>query len=175
MITTWEVPIIFLDVDGVLNTRGMFTAGIKGTGRERIENELNDDLVGRLANLVRRTNARIVVSSSWRYCLVNMDVLGRRLAKNQIAILDKTIMPIDSSVRGDQIENWLKKWSDRWSTFIILDDSTDMLPHQMDRFIQIDEETGLTEDDVEIAVRLLNAGPIDKDTYFNQNATTPKL
>lgn len=153
----------------------MFDAGIQGTGLERIENELDDVLVERLAAVVRRTKARIVVSSSWRYCVMHMDVLSRRLAANQIAILDKTVYSISSGVRGSEIEKWLIKWRDRWSNFIILDDNTDMLPHQMNRFIQIDETTGLTEEDANIATRLLTEDPMDQTTYFAKNDTTATM
>ena len=59
--------IIFLDIDGVLNNKDTFITQEKcfvETGKELLE--IDPVMVKRLAQIVKRTNSQIVISSSWR-------------------------------------------------------------------------------------------------------------
>ena len=42
-------------------------------------------------------------------------------------------------------------------SFVILDDDSDMLPKQMNNFIHIDGQVGLTDKDVFAAIEILNS------------------
>ena len=57
--------------------------------------------------------------------------------------------------RGFEIQNYLDTQKDVLS-YCILDDDCDMLPTQLDSFIQSDFSVGLTEDIVNKAINILN-------------------
>ncbi len=59
--------------------------------------------------------------------------------------------------RGVEIDNWIN-WNtgDEEFRYVILDDDSDMLLSQKDNFIQTDSLKGLSKDDVEKAIKILN-------------------
>ena len=57
--------------------------------------------------------------------------------------------------RGFEIQNYLDAQKNVLS-YCILDDDCDMLPTQLDNFIQTDFRVGLTEDNVNKAIKILN-------------------
>jgi hypothetical protein len=144
-------PIIFLDIDGVLNNMPWMEENGFGT--------LDPSNVQMLVRLVELTNADLIISSDWRR-YHSYEVLCRRLLDAGLpdrfcgttpcleAEDDWDIVP-----RGLEIDAWLK--TNRWSgSFLILDDLPDMEPHQ-DRLIQTNDECGLVETDVEKALAML--------------------
>ena len=57
--------------------------------------------------------------------------------------------------RGNEIKQWLDNWQgDKVENFIILDDDNDMTPY-MNKLIQTSWYTGLSERDVEKAIKML--------------------
>lgn len=135
--------IIFLDIDGVLN--GYNKWNLLGweivclTKSERLKNwyrkltnpfGIHKRKVRRLAKIVRATNAKIVMSSSWRFGWWNkpyeeQDEDQRRLTdllnKYNIEVID--ITPRSSDGRRDkEITEWLTKNADLVMRFVILDD-----------------------------------------------------
>ena len=58
--------------------------------------------------------------------------------------------------RGCEIEGWLAQHRDDVSNYVIIDDMDDILPEQQSHFVQTDPEVGITEEDVDKTVRLLN-------------------
>ena len=56
------MKVIFLDVDGVLNSNDWLE-----NNRVRKENSVNPEKVKLLAEIVQNTNAEVVLSSTWRY------------------------------------------------------------------------------------------------------------
>lgn len=53
----WLMKVIFLDIDGVLNSKGTST--------------LDDTYISRLKEIVKATDAKIVLSSSWKDVIYN--------------------------------------------------------------------------------------------------------
>lgn len=131
--------VIFLDVDGVLNhPRSPPWQGWDNV--YRIDPEPT-----RLMNaLCKRTRAKIVVSSSWRYgphrgprsCrgLLRQRGLDFRFHR------DWRTVP-GYGTRGPQIAAWLGRHP--VASYAIVDDEPDMLPEQMDRFVNTDGYVGL--------------------------------
>jgi len=122
-------PLIFLDIDGVLNnTPWMEKAGF-GT--------LDPANVEKLIRLIQLVDADLVISSDWRF-FHKYDVLCRRLVSEGIpnrfvgstpcleaeGKTDDEIVP-----RGLEIDAWLKN-NNFNGLFCILDDRDDMEPHQ---------------------------------------------
>jgi hypothetical protein len=146
-------PLIFLDIDGVLNNTPWMEENGFGT--------LDPFNVQMLVQLIQLTNAYLVISSDWRryhsysvlcYRLVNDGVPDRFIGATPCLEVevddDEEIVP-----RGLEIDAWLK--TKNWKgSFCILDDLSDMTPHQ-DRLIQTDDDYGLIERDIEKVISLL--------------------
>ena len=133
------MKIIFLDVDGVLNTVRDFR--IFGHGY------INDEFVALLARIVEQTGARIVLSSSWRLPGRDKCLVEDALSLHDLEIFDctPTLEPEVDGVhvfRHKEIQLWLDNHTpDR---FAILDD--DSRANINGSFFKTDETIGLTEE-----------------------------
>lgn len=117
--------IIFLDVDGVLNSLAYFNSF--STCEEQSEfNDINDYNLRLLAKLYHTVNAEIVLSSTWRYLDDPTDdsiypmyvYLVQELSRYNMRILDKT--PVIKGIRPLEIKIWANEHN--CNTFISLDD-----------------------------------------------------
>ena len=150
--------IVFLDFDGVLNSRALVERAEKP--HEPGPGLLDEDAVARLDQLCVDSGAAIVVSSSWRLTLGRAALEDMLRAKGlaTTAILDMTPMIPHKRGRGAEIQLWLDTVPrDRgWSIegMVILDDEADML-HLTPWLVQSSFETGLTDAHVSLAKRVL--------------------
>jgi len=154
--------IIFLDIDGVLNSINWYMT--RGDNRHDREGDEFDPLaVKRLNEITMSTNSDIVISSCWRLLHTHDDlkrifnivgIKGNIIGKTAYLMHDEFRIP-----RGIEIQHWLKltKWENQ---YVIIDDSSDMLYEQKDNFVHTDVQTGLTELDVIRAKDILNRGII---------------
>lgn len=157
---------LFLDVDGVLNSEAFYTEISQNDRMLKIHKE-NPSMPGRmiyklsnfdpkavekLNRILRETGCKLVVSSSWRF-----DSDLKELFK--MVGINSEIFGItgisQTRYRGFEIQNYLDTQKDILS-YCILDDDCDMLPTQLDSFIQTDFRVGLTEDNVNKAIKILN-------------------
>lgn len=162
-----EVPnkmkVIFLDIDGVLNSTRSYLGG-KARHRKTDEDIVDhvkhdiDPVAIDLINFLRRyTDAEIVVSSShrldfqWDGNTRGLDSYMRTLGIDPI--LDATAY-LPNCMRGEEIELWLREHPGV-TRYVIIDDSGDMLPSQMDSFVQTDPSVGFTDKDFYKATRIL--------------------
>jgi hypothetical protein len=134
--------ILFLDVDGVLNSRRSEIAHTAGVvpptpGLPSHFNDIDWVAVGLVATLCKRLNVMVVVSSSWRESFTWQQL--RDLFK--LPIIDATDQ--EAGVRGDQIQRWLDK-NPEVTEYAIVDDNGGMLASQQDHFVQTDWDEGLT-------------------------------
>lgn len=129
---------IFLDVDGVLNGNHSI-----------LKYELFPNYLNNLKILVDETKAKIILSSSWRNffhkendkLVANIpnkrgDLLLKELSKLNLKIFDTTKLGYLSTVRGEEIKEWLDINAPKNYKYIILDDDNDMLDEQLNNFIQ---------------------------------------
>ncbi len=135
------MKIIFLDVDGVLNS-------IQDRFSWTIESDKHLIL---LACIVRRTDAKIVVSSSWRNCGL-LDTLKKRLNDFSMSIYDKTK---DIGERGVEIKEWLDSHSGVESFVILDDEDFDIKSYFPNNFVKTNEEVGLQKEDAEKCIAIL--------------------
>lgn len=149
------MKIIFLDVDGVLNSRVDFD---KPNGNGRSMYALNKDMIERIHKLEEHTNAKIVLSSTWR-CY---DEAKLELDKAGIKFID--ITPIGNIKeewqgnyvrRGSEIKAWLDMHPEV-KKYVIIDDDGDMLEEQMSNFVMTYFYTGFQDEHLEKAIRILN-------------------
>lgn len=119
--------IVFLDIDGVLNSMPYFES-IKDT-RDRTHNEIDESKLPLLKRIVEENNAHIVLSSTWRdleheeetNCYVMWQYLVNSLAKYDMKIMSKT--PLIAQKRPLEIKAWLDNRVDKEDIkWISLDD-----------------------------------------------------
>ncbi len=164
------MKLVFLDIDGVLNSEPFLRALAPAPEQLAVlESDLwprmiDPVLVARLETLVTRTQARVVISSSWRH--------GRSLPWFARVLRDRgftgEIVGITAdfeesgdprskrlySRRGDEIKAWLEGWGEHVESFVVLDDTPDM-DAVRDRFVHTSADDGLTDADVDAAVAIL--------------------
>lgn len=164
--------IIFLDIDGVLATPEYLKNG---------QWALNPEKQKLLGEILAQTDAKIVLSSSWRYATLektkeHMEAKGFLFNDKLIGVTIRAYqwlergtgihlsIPrgveikqwIDTHIHSDNGKNWERKILGKDFTYVILDDECDMLLEHKDNFIRTNSVIGLTNDDVRIAVEILN-------------------
>ena len=161
--------ILFLDIDGVLNTKWWYTQMNRNTPKDKYGYAFDPKAVANLRRIVEDTGADIVISSSWKF--MGLDKLRamwneRELAGNVIDVTPKGMCDevlltagLDNMgvtrCRGNEIREWLMQHSDV-THYVILDDMNDILQEQESHFIWIDPEVGITTENVEQTIMMLN-------------------
>lgn len=154
--------VLFLDIDGVLNSRKY----IRQTGESWDDpaNQIDPEAVIRLNSITAQTGCCLVISSTWRYafkgaldkcqeCIASYNILapviGMTPEPNQI---ENSIL-YQAATRTDEIKAWLDA-NEKPEAFVILDDEwmTDMLDHHVKTMF----EDGLQDQHVREAIRILN-------------------
>lgn len=157
--------IIFLDIDGVLNTERFQTIQVKNCECDWHEAQFNFDPIcmNNLKEIINKFDAYVVITSTWRYW---RDKNGQPWTElignfNKYNIKERIIdiIPILSKYnselcRGDEIKEWLKNHNDI-SNFVIIDDENDMLDLS-NKLVQCDYITGLTDTIKEKCFEILN-------------------
>lgn len=159
------MKVIFLDIDGVLNSTRSCAAydgyPWPGASKERDWHKFDDVAVKLLRRLCQKTGAVCVLSSSWRLHMNNDDIrdLAKYLGVNIVGCTrEHKIDPYGSygsEVRGYQIQDWLDS-RPYVESYVIIDDSTDMLYTQMYNFVRVDANDGLSFHNYLDAYKILN-------------------
>lgn len=146
-------PVLFLDIDGVLNSNAF------NAGRLIVEgHNLDPRCIKRLAVIIEATDCNVVLSSTWRihYPLVEVQrMLERCGLPRQHRHRFIGVTPHDFSVdhrRGQEIASWLARCPvDR---FCILDDDDQTEPYKHKQ-VKTDAATGLLDAHVERVIAIL--------------------
>lgn len=152
-------PVIFLDIDGVLNCASLMHGyGIK----------IYPPFSLRIRKVCDLFDAEIVVISAWRVGEFQWELTKGVLACSGIEykrILDRT--PRSGQLRGEQIKTWLDKHTEVEGVerpYVIVDDSDDMLKHQRKHFVRTSWYEGLTEKKCNEMVEVLEDQGIPRRT-----------
>ncbi len=157
------MKILFLDIDGVLNSHSSATYWYYKTIMSnkpfiRIEHELDPMCVTNLEELFRRVpELKVVISSTWRIgeTTASLKVLFKDLIPGLSArIIDRTISDPKDGPRGYEIQVWLDE-NPKVERYLILDDDSDMLEHQKPFFLKTSNRNGFTFTDMCKAEQLL--------------------
>lgn len=143
-----KLPILMLDVDGVLNVR---------------PGSLDQDKLERLRQICLQTRCGVVLSSSWRTVPSQLARLQRVLADRGILLLgcipDLTYVTgtgglLAARHRWEEINHWLGSHYGQYDKdkVVILDDQSDMGPLQA-LLVRTESHVGLTDD---IANQIIN-------------------
>lgn len=148
-----EAPVIFLDIDGVMNSGRSMRAN-KGKSLP-----FDKEAVRALERILAETNARIVVSSTWRFNRT-VDQLNEIMESHRLPgwVVDVTPTHLDETdaitsksgvklyraeARGTEICAYLRANPDA-ANYVVIDDDSDMDGVDETRFFQTDFEQGLT-------------------------------
>ncbi len=176
-------PIIFLDMDGVMNNdqslkksrQGIFPIG------NAPAMTVSTLCVHLLQKLVKQTNSQIVISSSWRsHTTDDMDFnlsickkkyfSGNKTVINALVyagfidcrefIIGNTPDSLYRLKRGAEIQLWLDSHPDAYTTnvtpFVIIDDDEDMTEDQLkNHFVKTNPKKGFTITDFDKAFAIL--------------------
>lgn len=154
------VKVIFLDVDGVINSNFYYRKVNRES--ERCYMFLSRELILKLKDIVMKTGAVIVLSSSWRTSF-NQDMKPRSimaeylltaLERENLSLFDKTnVYGVD---RYMEIKEWLSNHP-IVETFVILDD-IDFHWKELEKYwIRCDPNIGISAENIEDAVNILNS------------------
>ena len=157
--------VIFLDVDGVLNSQqladkigygGHYDENVPATEKNTLWGQ---DMVNNLKRIVETTESQIVMSSTWRiyFSTKKFKEMFAVYGWEDAPIIDRT--PGGYANRGMEINRWLADQQERnivVENYVILDDFPDFLPEQDSHFVETNPEIGLTDDDAHRAITILN-------------------
>ena len=163
--------IVFLDIDGVLNSEEWFGKRFNKLVSDDICGpDVDPDTINRLMKFLDDTNAKIVLSSSWRSLNIQSTILEFSTFNNEFLkklipyIIGVTPRFYEYRKRGNEIKYLTDMLSIDYNTlvkrgcllenveisknyrYVIVDDDSDMLRGQ--NFVQTDFHTGLTDEDV---------------------------
>lgn len=157
------MKIIFLDIDGVLNSE-LWSKNPDSHGQEKRNRRWFDPRCVNLLNiLVKRTGAKVVLSSTWRNSRSLLEL--KELFKDmgiECDLIDKTPSLDSPCLRGNEIHQWMSDNKDLlgckqhlYKEYLILDDDSDMLYWQRNNFFRVDGYVGLTPNLIHRAINFL--------------------
>ncbi len=151
-----QEPIIFLDIDGVLNSELWYISDLCQSMPSRSSiDDFDDDFdpkaISLINGLIKGTKAKVVISSTWRKgrtveelqkLLNEVGFIGEVIGKTPCIDNDSN----SSTPRGVEIQQYLKDEGYPWyfSKYVIIDDDSDFLISQQKNFFHCDNYTGLT-------------------------------
>ena len=151
--------LVFLDFDGVLNSRALVERAPSplaiGPGL------LDADAVMRVERFCVAAGAEIVVTSTWRLTFDRAALEDMLRAKGLITARVRGVTPMipHKRGRGQEIQSWLDAQSSaHLEGIVIFDDDPDML-HLMPWLVQTSFETGLTAAHLDDALTILRRPP----------------
>ena len=162
--------VVFLDIDGVLNTKWWYTQMDRNTPKDKYGYAFDPNAVDNLKKIIDETGADIVISSSWKsFGISELEDMwqdrglpGKLIGITPNTVSDEMLLNADLdhmelfSIRGTEIKEWLTKHGKHVSHYAIIDDMDNMLTEQRLHFVKTDPEIGITVEDAEKAIMILN-------------------
>ena len=166
-------PFIFLDIDGpILPTKWRKELKEKGLSTAPQNIIFNSDILYKLKRIVNATNAKIILSSTWRFGYdpknnvelspLHVNLIGS-FAANGLSIHDCTPIRHDRH-RGKEIMQWIEEYCEDHNLspsdicYVVIDDSgfdiEDTIPPG--KFLKVDGNEGLSYYGSEWCIKSLN-------------------
>ena len=149
--------IIFLVIDGVLKTEH-YQGLLQYQGKpwqDEYGAFFDPKAVKQLKRIIDATDADIVVESSWKY--LGLDAMKELW---EVRNLPGTIIDITPSLlgknKGVEIASWLSKYAKQDIRYVIIDDEYVILDSQLPHFILTNPYEGITEEQANRAISMLN-------------------
>lgn len=156
------MKVIFLDFDGVMDTA--YYGHVLGKEGRSANDEFgavfDPNCVKCLKEIVDKTRAEIVVTSSWKSLMTYRDMFNMWEQRGLPGyVIDLTPATSTCRNRGDEIDAWLNECKDECQ-YVILDDidESNFNEHQLSRLIVVNPYHGLDKEAAEKAIELLQSG-----------------
>jgi Swiss Army Knife RNA repair-like protein len=155
-------PVVFLDIDGVLNSKQWYAHERCLSGRhftvfnraETLEYSIDPDCVQRLNRILQQTGAVVIVSSSWRKKHALSEIVSILESRGFRGEVDGATSANGTLSRTEEITEWLAENRPPGAAYVVIDDElTSALPTE--RVVSPSNQTGLTDRDVEQAIAIL--------------------
>lgn len=169
-------PVVFLDIDGVLNSVEFFERtgtsiaeinakaqalpDMYGEGSMELRQQCIDPLaVARLNTILRKAGAQVVLSTNWAVGLtVKFLVQMLERVGFEGEVIGKTPRKFGYTTRDYQVSTWLEQNREEgWMEYVILEDLHQFEPPLRAHVVRTDSKHGLQEEHVESALRILEA------------------
>lgn len=148
------MKIIFLDFDGVVNSRETITRNHAKGEKFGDYDRPDESLVSNINLILQNTDAMIVISSTWRL----HGIMHCKEALHKAGLLPNRVLGITPSIynanRGQEIQVWLNTCGEDIESFVILDDDSDM-DELLTKLIHVDSRVGLTLENALKAIEIL--------------------
>lgn len=167
-----KIKVIFLDIDGVLNsTKSILALGGAPHGILEEQKKYIDMIaLGLLQRICMHENIKCVLSSTWRILntyqevgeFFNLPIIGATPRGGILTMPSGFTMEI-ASIRGMEVQRWLEE-NTQWDiqSYVILDDNSDFLDEQKPYLVQTTYEEGLTFKDYLKLCELLEIDSLEK-------------
>lgn len=149
--------ILFLDFDGVLNTEH-YQGLLQYQGKlwqDEYGAFFDPNTVKQLKRIIDDTGADIVVESSWKY--LGLDAMKEMWMARD---LPGKVIDITPSLAGEnkgvEIASWLTEQANQNIRYAIIDDEYVILDSQLPHFILTNPYEGITEEQANRAISILN-------------------
>ena len=142
------MKVLFLDVDGVLNSVAFFSARPPRPNASP-RNDIDSAALHRLCDTIKRAGCPVVISSSWRTGEPHLSAITNALAEHGVEVFGVTgteSYKRGLCVRGVEVQCWLDDHPEV-DRYVIVDDDSDFVSHQRPWFIQTCQSVGLTDAD----------------------------
>lgn len=145
--------ILFLDIDGVLNSFDWMWSH-RGADMDQYGHSFDPRCVRWLEHIIEVTGCKIVISSSWRHAGIS--------TMCKMWIVRKLPGPIwgqtgkERMQRGDEVQSWLDINKDLITSYCIVDDENDFSEDQQQFFVHTNGELGLTRETALKAIKILD-------------------
>ena len=163
--------VLFLDCDGVLNHRRWLFAAQRLMDKEYFPTrgawnspeaqvrDVDPSCLAMIRHVINETDCCLVMSTTWRRgidypCSYFRDIFAMSGWKKSPVIGVTPV--INSDVRGAEIKQYLESSGRNVKRYAIVDDDSDMLEEQLPFFVQTNGKEGITIDDAERLIRILN-------------------
>lgn len=154
-----KIKIIFLDIDGVLRP-------VTGQG-------FNKKCIENINTLIKETDAKIVISSTWRQrgieevkkFLYDNNLKGEIIDITPIFVISKSngeewFKPTNiKASRGMEIKEWINNYTsmNRYiESYVIIDDSEDVFLRQLEHYVKVEQTKGFDKKCLSKSISILN-------------------
>ncbi|TYP93998.1 hypothetical protein LX73_1716 [Fodinibius salinus] len=142
--------IIFLDIDGVLNTRNHLKRQKIKSGK--VTNKDWDPTACKyISMLCEHYNARIVITSTWRheYTVKQLEEFfeSNNISPNFVKDVTSSYAPQPDEknyCRGHEVKYWLQNNSSKKASYVIIDDEATFLETQQEHLVKVDKNKGFS-------------------------------
>lgn len=156
------MKIVFLDIDGVLNSDDWYKSGEakKAYEKTKIVSDYHfDPKAWKLVEkLLIETGAKIILTSSWRNFTLKATL--KDFTGTNFEVLNKYIVGVTPRSklrhRGKEIETFIQNTDIKIDRYVIIDDDTDFNSEQLPYFVRTDWFHGITEENYNKAKKILN-------------------